>query len=252
MEGRHELARNAGRDGRMKLAKRLMMRQQSVGPLPKLMISMMGTQGSTTFVDAMGHTVNRAAPIYVIAGAGPGPQGIDSYAYCPIGSPYTARPLLVPYSPDFIIGSSDFCVDFFINWVSSYNDTQRYEPAFIYWPGVMHAFHHNSKLYMSVSSGGVAVALFNNIANPVANSTWNYFRFSKSGNIYRIYVNTQKIAQNTGPSTVDNTTNTLDIIGAAGLAGVRCAIGMSHFRFFVGTALDTADTIVVPTLPYSY
>jgi hypothetical protein len=194
-----------------------------------------GIDNSTTFVDAVGHTV-REFRGQVHLSTAQKKFGTASALF----DGYDDRVVLAAHT-DWDFGVGNFTIDFWMNCtdVSGYN--------YMFDIGV-----DGSHLYFS---SGVWSLLYNTTTVAVGNFTpivgqWHHFAVTRSGDIWRMFADGSKIAEST-KSNAFGIANQVFSIGNYGGGGNYGFKGyMDEFHVIKGDAFWTAD-FIVPSVPYS-
>ena len=220
-----------------------------------LLIPMTGASGSTSFADISSnqHALTRQAPFVVAEGTGP--QSVGSFGVCNITESFLsgAKQLSIAHTAKFNLSNKDFCIDFFCKWNASPSGTY-FSPVFcgkrVGSSKMEYAFHYfGGKINFSVSTSGTSfVSIFQHTFSPVVD-TWYYIRLNRSGNTFRLYIDTSKVDESVNTSTIYASDSETTIIGD-GVNAIKCNFSMSYFRMTVGASRETGDTITVPKLPY--
>lgn len=217
-----------------------------------LLIPMTGANGSTTFTDVKGHTVNRATPLVVETGTGP--QEVGSYGRVNITGTYqNTDKLWVTHASDLNIGSQDFCIEFFIRWNQSPSGTYASPWLVTKRSGAtgieFSLYYYAGKIYVMFSANGTTQT--NVIIHTWAptTGTWYYLRVSRGGGKVRLYIDASKVAEANNTTTLHTGSGSVTFFRDSANA-FKCDCAMSYLRMTVGSSRETDDTIDIPTLPY--
>ena len=212
----------------------------------KILLHMDGSNGGTTFTDVnAGGSAHTWTPTNSVTSSA-------SLKFGPTSLKTTSGFIRTPNSSDFILGASDFCVDFWLNG----NGTSGVANLC----GQIDASGTNGSISVGVarSSGNLILAsAWLNASNytsvvgstTVTDSVWRHIAFVRSSNNLRLYINgTQEGLTTALSSTIPNQTSSWSV-GSTGDLNTSTSVYIDEFRLSVGTPRWTAN-FTPPTAQY--
>lgn len=212
----------------------------------KILLHMDGSNGGTSFPDvAAGSSAHTWTPTNSVTSSASLKFGTTSLKT-------TSGFIRTPNSSDFILGASDFCVDFWLNG----NGTS----GVVYFCGQIDASGTNGSISVGVyrSSENVIIAAawinpsnYNVVGSSttVTDSNWRHIAFIRNSNNLRLYINgTQEGMTTPISSTIPNQTSSW-AIGNTGDLNTSSSVYIDEFRLSVGVPRWTAN-FTPPIAPY--
>ncbi len=214
----------------------------------KILLHFDGTDGSTSIIDAAGHT-------WTAVGAAQLDTGITpkfGTAACLIG--FFGDYVETPDSADFTLGSGDWTVDFWFQPNTSGNTFPRNLFAqcdssatdFSIGGGISNG--NVAQLFVGDSSGSISVTITGTTA--LTTATWNHYEACRTGNTLKMFVNgVQEGGDASFSGSIINSASKFVVGNMGEVPGFSAYCSIDEFRLSVGIARHTSN-FTPPSAPY--